>query len=83
MARRLRRSVGLPDRAGVLVRGVKDASPADRAGVERGDLIVEAAGKPVEGVDDLYTAIDTAGDGLALKTVRGTEEAERTLSFDA
>jgi serine protease Do len=83
VARRLRRSVGLPDRAGVLVRGVKDASPADRAGVERGDLIVEAAGKPVEGVDDLYTAIDTAGDGLALKTVRGTEEAERTLSFDA
>ena len=83
VARRLRRSVGLPDRAGVLVRGVKDASPADRAGVERGDLIVEAAGKPVEGVDDLYTAIDAAGDGLALKTVRGTEEAERTLSFDA
>jgi len=51
--------------------------------VERGDLIVEAAGKPVEGVDDFYTAIDAAGDGLALKTVRGTEEAERTLSFDA
>ena len=75
--------MGLPDRAGVLVRGVKDASPADRAGVERGDLIVEAAGKPVEGVDDLYTAIDAAGDGLDPQDGAGDRGSERTLSFDA
>jgi serine protease Do len=81
IARRLRRAVGLPDQPGVLVRGVEDGSPADRAGVERGDLIVGAAGKPVEGLDDLYAAIDGAqpGDELTLKTIRGADEREATL----
>jgi serine protease Do len=81
IARRLRRAVGLPDRPGVLVRGVKDGSPADNAGIERGDLIVEAAGKPVEGLDDLYAALDgaKAGDELRLKTLRGADEREATL----
>jgi serine protease Do len=81
VARRLRRAVGLPDQAGVLVRAVKDDSPADRAGVERGDLIVAAGGKPVEGIDDLYTAIDAADGELALKTLRGTDEQARTLAL--
>src|SRR3954451_18271640 len=77
VARRLRRAVGLPEQAGVLVRAVKDDSPADRAGVERVDLIVAAGGKPVEGIDDLYGAIDAADGTLELKTVRGTEEQAR------
>jgi len=81
VARRLRRAVGLPEQAGVLVRAVKDDSPAGRAGVERGDLIVAAGGKPVEGIDDLYTAIDAADGELALKTLRGTEEREAKLSL--
>jgi serine protease Do len=81
VARRLRRAVGLPEQPGVLVRGVKDGSPADEAGVERGDLIVGAGGKPVEGIDDLYGAIDAADGELTLKTVRGTEEQARTLTL--
>jgi serine protease Do len=81
IARRLRRSVGLPDQPGVLVRGVKDDSPADKAGIERGDLITNANGTPVESIDDLYTAIDTTGDELKLNTIRGTDEAERTLAL--
>ena len=44
VARRMRRAVGLPERDGLLVRAVEDGSPADRAGLERGDLIVAAAG---------------------------------------
>jgi serine protease Do len=47
VARRLRRAVGLPERAGLLVRAVEDDSPAARAGVERGDLIVAAGGELV------------------------------------
>src|SRR5919109_4204762 len=74
VARKLRRAVGLPDQPGVLVRGVKDDSPADRAGVERGDLIIEANGKPIEALDDLYTAIEAANGELSIKTLRGTEE---------
>ena len=41
-ARRLRTAVGLPERDGLLVRGVVDGSPAERAGLARGDLIVRA-----------------------------------------
>jgi serine protease Do len=82
VARRLRGAVGLPEREGVLVRAVEDGSPADRAGLERGDLIVAAAGRPVEDVDALYGALDAAGATLGLKVVRGTEETELTVAFD-
>ena len=46
VARRLRRAVGLPDTDGLLIRDVADDSPAARAGLARGDLIVAAAGQP-------------------------------------
>ena len=39
-ARRMRAAVGLPERDGLLVRGVVEDSPAGRAGLERGDLLV-------------------------------------------
>src|SRR5579864_1451891 len=42
VARRLRRAVGLPEHDGILVRAVEEDSPAERAGLERGDLIVAA-----------------------------------------
>jgi S1-C subfamily serine protease len=78
VARRLRRSVGLPDRDGVLVRGVEDESPAEAAGIEAGDLIVEANGKPVTDADDLYSALGGVSGTYEVKFVRGAEE--RTVS---
>ncbi len=50
VARRLRRAVGLPERDGVLVRAVEEGSAAERAGIERGDLIVAAGERQVERV---------------------------------
>ena len=79
VASRLRRSVGLPERDGLLVRGVEDGSPAARAGIVEGDLIVEAAGKPVTDADALFDALASAGDGFEVKVVRGTEE--RTVAI--
>jgi serine protease Do len=79
VARRMRRAVGLPERAGILVRAVEDDSPAARAGLERGDLLVAAGGRKLDGVDALYSALDgvPAGGGeLTLTVVRGTEERE-------
>ena len=49
VARRLRRSVGLADRDGILVRGVEDGSPAAGAGIREGDLIVRVAGSDADG----------------------------------
>jgi serine protease Do len=82
VARRLRRAVGLPEMDGLLVRAVEDDSPASRAGIEGGDLIVEAGGRSVGSADDLFEALDEAGPGgsLALRVVRGTEE--RSVSVD-
>ncbi len=80
VARRLRRAVGLPERDGILIRGVERGSAADRAGLERGDLIVAAGEREVDRMDVLYEALEAAGpEGqLELKILRGTEE--RTVS---
>ena len=72
-ARRMRAAVGLPERDGLLVRGVVADSPAAKAGVERGDLLVGVNGKPLSSVDELFDALE-AGGGLSLDVVRGTEE---------
>jgi serine protease Do len=81
-ARRMRRAVGLPERDGLLVRAVEDGSPAGRAGVEPGDLLVAAGGHELSGIDSLYAALDEAGSGdLSLSVVRGTDERTAEVSF--
>ena len=82
-ARHIRRAAGLPDRDGVLVQEVEDASPAARAGLRRGDLIVGADGSAVTTIDDLYQAVDGMGEGrsLALTVVRGAEELSVSVTF--
>lgn len=79
VARRLRAAVGLPERDGLLVRGVVDGSPAARAGLERGDLLVRAGDRDLTTMDDLFDALDAAGDEVALVVVRGTEERTRQV----
>jgi S1-C subfamily serine protease len=75
VARGLRRAVGLPDADGLLVRLVEDDSPASRAGLATGDLIVQAAGQPVRGMDDLFRVLETSAGGvIELVTLRGAEE---------
>jgi serine protease Do len=84
VARRLRRAVGLPERDGLLVRAVEDDGPAAVAGIERGDLIVAAGGREIDGADALYTVLDgvpPAGGELGLTVVRGTEERSITVTF--
>jgi serine protease Do len=83
VARRLRRAVGLPEREGILVRGVERGSAADRAGLERGDLIVTAGGRDLDRIEALYEALDgaQAGGELELAIVRGTEDRTITVSL--
>ena len=84
VARRLRRSVGLPDRDGLLVRDVAEGGPGHAAGLEPGDLLVSAAGRPVAHVDDLVTALDelAAGARIELGVVRGTDDRTVSVAFD-
>jgi serine protease Do len=83
VARRLRRAVGLPERDGVLVRGVEEGTAAARAGIERGDLIVMAGDSTIDRVDALYEALDgaRAGGELSLTIVRGTDERTIAVTF--
>lgn len=46
-------SMGLPKAQGALVTGVETGAPADKAGVEAGDIIVKFDGKAVEKSSDL------------------------------
>jgi serine protease Do len=81
VARRLRRAVGLPEREGVLVRGVEEGGPAHDAGVLRGDLLVAANGRALDRIDALYEALDATGEqgGIELTIVRGTDERVVTV----
>jgi S1-C subfamily serine protease len=84
VARRLRSAVGLPERDGLLVRGVEDGGPGAEAGIEAGDLIVAVDGTPTANVEALYTALDAvpaAGGELELTLVRGTDERTVTATF--
>jgi S1-C subfamily serine protease len=83
VAAKLRRSVGLDERAGVLVRGVADDSPAAGADLREGDLIVAAGGRAIEGVDDLHSALGAhdVAQPLVLAVVRGADELELTARF--
>jgi S1-C subfamily serine protease len=74
VARRLRRSVGLPERDGILVRGVEDGSAAAAAGVEVGDLIVSAGGREIRDADDLQDALAAIEPPYDLGVVRGAED---------
>jgi serine protease Do len=80
-ARKLRAAVGLPEREGLLVRGVEPDSPAASAGLEPGDLLVAAGDRPLHGYDELFDALE-AGGPLTLTVVRGTDEREVITHFN-
>ena len=83
VAARLRSAVGLPERDGVLVRGVVDDSPAATAGIHTGDLIVKAGDRDVTTPDDLFAALAAIqpGSDLAVALVRGADELTVTVTF--
>jgi S1-C subfamily serine protease len=84
VARKMRRAVGLSEREGLLVRGVEEGSPAGRAGIERGDLIVAAAGTEVDGIDALHRSLESAaGRSLTLTLVRGDDERDVDIDLAA
>ncbi len=82
VARRLRRAVGLPDTDGLLISDVTQDSPAARAGLMPGDLIVAATGRPVTSIDDLFDVLQAArGGSVDLNVVRGTDERTIQVAF--
>jgi S1-C subfamily serine protease len=76
--RRVVRFYDLPKEMGAIVVGVEDNSPAKRAGLREGDIIVALEGQPVAGVDDLHRMLTDVRVGVdcTLTVVRWTEKLE-------
>ena len=79
--RNIARHYNLKMDTGVLVLGVEPNSPAEKAGLREGDVIVELAGEPVEGVDVLHRVLgeDRINVRTALVVIRGTHRLEMRL----
>lgn len=75
LPRRFVRFYNLPVESGVLVVSLEPNSPARRAGLSEGDLIIGFAGRPVGGIDDLHKLLteEWIGQGAPLEVIRRTE----------
>lgn len=63
------------EEAGVLVGGVREGGPAEKAGLRAGDLIVEMGGLPVEDIEGYVDALGTCkvGDTVVVRVKRDGE----------
>jgi len=76
--RNIARHYNLKMDTGVLVLGVEPNSPAEKAGLREGDVIVALAGEQVEGVDVLHRVLseDRINARTMLVVIRGTHRLE-------
>jgi len=79
--RRIVRFYDLARESGVMVVGVEASSPAERAGVREGDVIVAFNGQPTAGVDDLHRLLTDTQVGVKtwVTMVRRTERLELAI----
>jgi S1-C subfamily serine protease len=79
---RMVRYFGLTTDTAVWVVSVERGSPAERAGLKDGDLIVSFGELPVRGIDDLLRLLteDRVGTSVPLTVIRGTERRTLTVT---
>jgi S1-C subfamily serine protease len=76
--RRIVRFYDLPKETGAIVLAAENGSPAQKAGLREGDVIIAFAGQPIAGVDDLHRLLTDAQVGVKTSTtvLRRTERLE-------
>jgi S1-C subfamily serine protease len=76
-------SSGAAPEGGAEVGGVIDNGPADRAGLQEGDLIVEIADRPVRDPDDVSALVNSRrpGDEVRVVVERGGERRTLTVTL--
>src|SRR5690348_609860 len=80
VARRMRTSVGLSDTPGLLVTSVTAGSPAQRAGLQEGDLLTAVDGVPLRSCVDLAEWTRSGGDQpLTFSVLRGSDRLDVSL----
>jgi serine protease Do len=72
----LAKSLGIHATEGALIAGVENGSPADKAGLKRGDLVTEMNGKKITDVTTLRNMVAAAAPGTRIdfKIVRNGKE---------
>jgi S1-C subfamily serine protease len=67
---------------GVLVAGIEPGSPASRAGLREGDVIVAFAGQPVSGIDELHRHLvaRVIGAPSGVTVIRHTEKLDLVVT---
>ena len=67
----------------MLISGVRPGGPADKAGMQRDDLLVELAGQEIRDIHDLVYVLRQAKPGETVKAVvvREGERVEMEVTF--
>jgi serine protease Do len=65
--------LGADRQRGAVVSLVAVGSPADKAGLKAGDVILAAAGSPVSGASEFARSLDSADDEVSLDILRGKQ----------
>ena len=81
LLRLARRAHGLDGKSGVLVTGVEPDSPAERAGLKTGDVVVGFDGQAVTGIDDLHRLLVTEriGARTTIALLRNADKLELAI----
>jgi Do/DeqQ family serine protease len=79
----LAEAFGLESTEGALISGVQPGTPADQAGMVRGDVIVSVAGEPVSDVSDLRLTVAglRPGTETAVKLIRDGNDLELMVTL--
>ena len=79
----LAKSLGIKEAEGALIAGVDGGSPADKAGLKRGDLITAMSGKKVSDVTNLRNTVAAAAPGARIdfKIIRNGKELSVTATL--
>jgi S1-C subfamily serine protease len=84
LPRRLRHVTDISQNTAVMVSNVEAGSPADRAGLADGDIILSLDGIAVTGADDLIRLLDAGrvGREVVVDTLRKSERRQITLTAE-
>jgi S1-C subfamily serine protease len=84
LPRRLRDRAGLAQASAVRVGDVQSGSPADRAGLRRGDVLLRIHGEAVTGIDDVSRILDgrLIGQRITVTLLREEEQLELSLTAE-
>jgi len=79
----LAKSFNIKEQAGALVSGIMDDSPADKAGLKRGDLIIELDGKTVADSTSLRNMVSALSPGtkIEIKIIRNGNQQSLTATL--